>query len=338
MQKIRENYLLLIALLLLAITGVVFKFKNNTGTLRDTAEFAVEDTASIDKIFMVDKSEGKVVLTRKGNSWVLNDKYPARQDMVNILLTTIKKLTVKAPVPKNTIPNLLKGMATTARKVEIYSAGQNIKTYYVAGPDMNHAGTYMLLDNSTTPYLTHIEGFQGYLTPRYSTDETAWRDKLLFSINKKDITAITIQHSSSSKTPSYTFKNTNGKYSLTNTSANKVVDYDTLALNMWLNSFKIASVENFDAGCSKAKTDSVLNTLPLYELSIQHSTNQTTVIKTFKIKLPPGSVDYGGNPTEYDNDRAYALINNKLPLATVQYAILDNFIKPLNYFTPIVKK
>ncbi len=338
MQKIRENYLLLIALLLIAVTGIVFKFKNNTGTLKDTAEFAVEDTASIDKIFMVDKSEGKVVLTRKGNGWVLNDKYPARQDMIDILLTTIKKLTVKAPVPKNTIPNLLKGMATTARKVEIYSGSQNIKTYYVAGPDMNHAGTYMLLDKATTPYLTHIEGFQGYLTPRYSTDETAWRDKLLFAINKKDITAITVQYAKQSKTPSYTFKNTNGKYSLINTTVNQPINYDTLALNMWLNSFKIAAVENFDAGCSKSKTDSILNTLPIYELSIQHGANEISVIRAFKIKLPPGSVDYGGNATEYDNDRAYALINNKLPLATIQYAILDNFVKPITYFTPIVKK
>lgn len=338
MQKLRNNPLIVVLLLLAVITGGVLRYKNKKGTLtKANADFAVADTASITKIFIADKNNAKVLLTRNGSAWKLNGKYEARQDMVDILLTTIKKLSVRAPVPNNTIPGLLKSMATNAKKVEIYAGDEIIKTYYVAGPDMNHAGTYMLLENSTTPYLTHIEGFQGYLTPRYSTIEGAWRGNLLFSLNKKDINEISMNFYNESKNPSYNFHNNNGTYSLMNGNKQAIV-FDTLALNMWLNSFKLAVVENFDAGCSKAKTDSILNNKPLYELTIVHNGKEKINIKTFIIKLPKGSTDHGGTPTEEDHDRVYALINNTLPLTTLQYGMLDNFVKPLNYFIPIVKK
>jgi hypothetical protein len=338
MQKIRQNPLLIIVVLLAVIAGAVLRFKTKKNTLqKDATEFAVADTASIDKIFIADKNKQTVTLTRSGNGWLLNGKYPARQDMVNILLNTIKKVKVKAPVPKNTVQGLLTGMATIAKKIEIYSNGQNIKTYYVAGPDMNHTGTYMLMDKSAIPYLTHIEGFEGYLTTRYCVEEAPWRDNLLFAINKKNINSVSINYGTVTNT-SYMFNNNNGVYALKNIETNAPVKFDTLAINIWLNGFAGASVEGFDAGISKTKTDSALKQLPLYEVNIVHENTKKIHLKVFKLKLPPGSTDYGGNTTEYDNDRAYVLINNQLPLAVMQYAMLENIVKPLSYFTPIVKK
>ena len=116
----------------------------------------------------------------KGNWWV-NGKFRARQHSVDLILKTIKKIKVKHPVAVTGIEYRLSKIASKHKKVEIYTGDGNLeKVYYIGGSTKDHQGTYMLLETpedgrSDIPYVCHLPGFHGYLTPRFFTTEEDWR-------------------------------------------------------------------------------------------------------------------------------------------------------------------
>ena len=55
--------------------------------------YHIEDTASITRLFLADKQEGEVLLTRVGDStWLVDEKYPANQPMVDLFLETLHSM------------------------------------------------------------------------------------------------------------------------------------------------------------------------------------------------------------------------------------------------------
>jgi hypothetical protein len=69
-------------------------------------------------------------------------------------------------------------MAAKSTKIEIYSKGEKVKQYYVGHATQDNTGTYMLLTNPETdknyeePFITHIPGFEGFLSTRYLTESS----------------------------------------------------------------------------------------------------------------------------------------------------------------------
>ena len=182
-----KNLKSILLLVVVATVAIYFYITNNNSTLKkELSDFAVADTASITKIFMADKNGKSILLERiNGISWKLNGKYEARQDGINNLLETIKRVTVKAPVNKAAFETVIKKLASNGVKVEIYQNNDKkpSKVYFVGGSNQEHTGTEMLLQGSSIPFLTHIEGFYGFLTPRYFVNENEWKDRTIFRYN-----------------------------------------------------------------------------------------------------------------------------------------------------------
>lgn len=168
-----KNKFLIGVFVLVAVIALYAIFTKKSSTIvGDLRDFAVSDTASINKLFLVDREGNKSLLTRVSpGKWMVNNKYNARQESINNLLNTIKSLEVKSPVGKNLYNNVMKLMASKSVKIEIYQKGEPVKTYYVGHPTMDNLGTFMYIEKSTVPYIMHIPGFNGFLSTRYLTKE-----------------------------------------------------------------------------------------------------------------------------------------------------------------------
>ncbi len=150
----KNKIILLIVLALLVFAGFLYFSQKSNTIKKELSDFAVEDTGKIEKLFLVDNEKRSVLLERTNpGRWNLNGKFEARADAVNVLLSTIKRVAVKTPVPKSAFDNVVKQIAAKHVKIEIYSEGDNlIKSYYVGHPNQEHNGTYMLLENSSVPF------------------------------------------------------------------------------------------------------------------------------------------------------------------------------------------
>ena len=197
MPKKQLSYL---ALILLFSAIIWFLSTDNKSTITTENNFSVNDTASISKIFIADRSGNTVTLDKKENIWIVNDKYEVRKDAIETILSTINQVRIQRPVPKNAFENVVKNLATTGVKIEIYTDKKTPdKTYTIGNPTSNHLGTYMLMHGSKTPFVIHIPAFNGFISPRYGiqgnkVNEKDWRTTNLFKLKHENINAISIKN------------------------------------------------------------------------------------------------------------------------------------------------
>ncbi|GAB4492816.1 MAG: hypothetical protein OHK0019_15460 [Saprospiraceae bacterium] len=157
--------------------------------------FAVPNTDEIYKIFLADRKQRTALLERKDGYWLYNGKSRARPDAVENLLTTIAKVNVWYVPPKASEKNIVRSLASEGIKVEIYNkAGKLIKNYYVGGLTNDEHGTYMMMEGSNQPYVTHIPSFIGQLRVRYLIGDDNWMDRTVFEEKPEEIQSVTVEY------------------------------------------------------------------------------------------------------------------------------------------------
>jgi len=293
----KKNFLL-IALITLIATLIWLLSTDNKSTISVENNFAISDTASVSKIFISDRNGSTIILNRNEKKWVVNNRYAVRKDAINTILTTINQIRIQRPVSKNAFNNVVKNLASTGVKVEIYTT-QDVpnKTYTIGSSTSNHLGTYMFLNGSETPFIVHIPSFNGFLSPRYGIQgnkisENDWRTTNIFSLKAVDITNVTLKHILN---PKESFTLTTDSMFLLNNLGDKVSINKENALK-FLSSFKLLNCESY-----KEERQVKEFATPIHELIVNNDTLRTYAIGTKLIK---------GKQDNFTVKRMYAKLNN----------------------------
>ena len=195
-----KKQLFYLALIMLMAALIWFLSNDKKSTISLENNFAISDTASVSKIFIADRNGTTITLNRNEKNWVVNNKYRVRKDAINTILTTINQIRIQRPVSKNAFDNVIKNLATTGVKIEIYTNQETPnKTYTIGSSTANHLGTYMFLAGSEIPFITHIPSFNGFLSPRYGIQgnkisEKDWRTTNIFSLKTEKISRVIVNH------------------------------------------------------------------------------------------------------------------------------------------------
>jgi hypothetical protein len=332
----KKNRIYFIILLVLVAVAAYFILTNKSGTIKqELRDFAIEDTAAVDKIFMADKTGSQVLLERKSpDQWTVNGSEPARQDGINLLLTTMKTMEVRSPVGKAARDYIIKEMSASGTKVEIYQHGALFKTFYVGGPTQDQLGTFMYLKNSSVPFIMHIPGFDGYLSPRFSTREIDWKTKSIFAYNRGDIESLTIQNALHPD-QSFTIKKADeGKYQLLKFPSGEIQSYkDSGTIYAYLASYQFINYEKPLSGMPPSQVDSVLKVGPVMIIEGNDVKGKKTTVKLYIKPADPNigfHYDESGKMLPSDPDRMMARINQDTGLVVVQYFSFDKLMKTLD--------
>ncbi len=330
----KKNWIILILVVILAAVAVWVVSTNSMTTIKpELRDFAVNDTAAVDKIFMVKKSNEQVTLTRNGKEWIVNGQYPARKDAIDLLLKTLKKIQVSNPVSKSSMDNIIKMMATRNTKVEIYSSGKLLKTIYVGGPTQDQLGTFMMLEGSSVPFIVGIRGFAGYLSSRFFTDEASWRSPLIFNYDFDDI-AVIKSVNNIFPDQSFILERKGASFDIRSVNGNiKASAIDTLALRYYVSGFERIASEFFIQSMEPALQDSLSNAVPFRVLEVTDVMGKTKKVEAHA-RRANGLTDDEGNLLEWDNERMYALIDGKT-WVVIQYYVFESLFREFDYFFPI---
>ena len=331
----KKNRITILVFLLLAISAAVLIMTNNKSTIKEALkDFAIKDTASITKIFMTDKSPSQVTLTREAaGQWTVNGKFAARPDAINTLLETICRIDVRAPVAKSAYNNVIKTLSTSGMKVEIYSKEKLIKTYYVGGSTQDNLGTFMMIENSNTPFVTYLPGFNGYLTTRYFTEENLWRDRTIFNYYPDEIANIYVEYPTKDKKYSYMIDAKT--YTATSGDSKEKPIVDTTKVSTIVGLFKHVNFEGFGDGVQLKVKDSILATNPIAIITVIDKKGSKDMIKAFlKMLNKKDSLIVGddGKPRKYDIDRMFAVVNDGKDFVVIQHYVFDAIMVTFDYF------
>ncbi|MGZ3865081.1 MAG: hypothetical protein ACXVC6_10395 [Bacteroidia bacterium] len=337
----KRNRIILVVFIIVIIPSVMVLIKNKNKTLtgKDT-DFAVADTSVVDKIFIADKNGGKVTLERKDKgNWMVNDKFPARRDDIQLLLETFLKVQVRYPAAKTAQENLIRDLASRTIKCEVYCNGKLSKIWYVGHETQDLKGTFCLLQDpdSETPfetvYVLEIPGFVGVITPRFFTSESEWREKKVLGLLPTQIKNVTLNMVGQ---PDSSFSiDVNGLHNFdVKTLSGKPLRFDTLAVQQYLSYFMSLYVEAWATDSKEHEIDSVRKTDHFLQISVTDVNNKTENYKFYHKPTTPGNEIIEGYKVPYDPENMYMKFRDDKEFARVLVYTWGKLFQSSSYFLP----
>ena len=342
----RKN-IILIAIVLIAGSFSFWLIRSNSNSTLSN-EFVISDTSTVTKIFIADKNNNSITISRTEKSgWRLdNGKKPIIEN-VTLLLRTFMSIQIRYPVSKKSFNTSVKRLASNSVKVEIYCKNPLIdifgirlfvkerldKVYYVGGPTTDNKGTLMKSDKDDEIYVTHIPGFNGYLTERYSPKAADWQDHTIFSLVVGDIKTISVDFPQNPKESYQILNNGNRTFSIKIPQDNyKEIDgYDSLRLLQMLSSFNSINYETLLDDLNPSMVDSLMHTIPFKIVTVTTLSGDEQKLRLYHRPNYDGLADIDGKPFPYDMDRMYGIINEDSIPVSVQFFVMDNITRPLSY-------
>ena len=330
---------LLLIVVILVVVAVYLSGSDRfiKSTAVEQTDFAIDDTSAVGKIIIADRSGRVAQLKRKPGGWTVNDKYPAREDAIGVLLNTFLNVYIQRPVPKDAQEQVNTVMAAGSKKVEVYdNDGEWIKTWYVGHATMDKKGTYMLLETpeyglSSAPFIMDMKGFIGMLNTRFFTDENEWRSTLILSYPEMRLSSIQVEYPNEPES-SFVIEYAGGNDIFLYTyDGNKFDDFDSSAVKDYMLNYKLMGFENYRTGLTDLQVDSVRKTVPYQIITVQDGTGR------HEFKLWPKKAREGAYSEEelageaLDPERVYASYNGG-ELALAQRFQWDRFRAPLKAF------
>lgn len=312
--------------------------------------YHIEDTASITRLFLADKQEGEVLLTRVGDStWLVDEKYPANQPMVDLFLETLHSMRIRQQVNRNAVPTVIKNLSSKGIKVEVYQRVPFINwfggrlqlfkreklttTYFVGSETKDMLGSYMFRDGDKVPCVIYIPGFRGFLTPRFVTDPLKWRSHTIVDLDAKSIARIELEIPANESESFAVVNNGEGFDMELLQSHTRVPAFDTMRMAAFIASFSWLNFDEFASIVPNSNDSSLVGT-PRTILRITDTTGTTREVSTYIKYVNPDDLDVLVDKDMYetfDVNRLYAIIDRK-DTVLIQYHVFDNILQPASYF------
>ena len=330
----RKNIWYVVALLaiLLGIYGVYFRNPSESVFGNKEDQFSYTDTASIYSIFLADRKGNKIHLQRAGNIWTVNEKYQAMAPNVNDILRVIATQKALYPVPTIKHNDIVKGLAGSGIKVELYNEhGEQLRVFYMGGVADDNQGSYMLLEGAQHVYVVNMLGFNGYLTPYYSTMIEDWRSRIVFDAFPHQIKSVTVIDASDSMA-SFKLEHTKDTF-LLKPITKKVIATTPLIqgkAKSYLDFFKFINCEGYLNGLPKL--DSIIASVPPKgDIYLEFTDNSIQHVRLFWMFMNKRSKNVykenGKDPLPYDGDRCYAVFNKDADTAIIQLGIFNKITR-----------
>ena len=345
----KRNLILIAIVAVIAIVALVIALR---GSRKSTfpQDYHVEDIASVTRIFMADKQNQHVLLTRSDDStWLVNNQYTANQPMVKLLLETLNSMRIRQQVNRNAIPTINKDLAARAIKVEVYQRkpfinwfGGRLKlfpreklsvTYFVGRETQDMMASYMYRKGDKTPYVIHIPGFRGFPTPRFITDPLMWRSHTIVDLDVHAIERVELTIPDMPE-ESFAVQREGDGFYLELQGHQRAAGFDTARVAQMLSAFTYLNFDEFASIVPNSFADSCVSSSPRTILHVTDTAGHTHEMRTFIKYNNPDDLIAMPDPEMYetfDLDRLYAIVDNR-DTVLIQYFIFDNILQPASYF------
>ncbi|HCP40550.1 MAG TPA: hypothetical protein DIT65_02045 [Cryomorphaceae bacterium] len=284
-------------------------------------DFAFADTSRITKVIISDKKPSQVTLERTEHGWLVDGEHAVRKDAIEVLLETLGSVTLKNFVSKSAVPAVNKRMEVYGKWVEVYSGDELVKSYIVGTETPDMLGTYYRMVDSELPFSVYIQGFNGYLTTRFFTEPSMWRDRTIYGFAPEQIESIEMKVNGVEGFFWMITRKSDEGFNLTASDAASWIlvggEFEPLPYsNPQLLMSAVAAVRTLKyEGAVVAtdniweKKDSIFNSTPAFSFYVHTTEGEILETRAFYKKTEGILIGEDGTPHEWDPDRFYT----KLP-------------------------
>lgn len=349
MKKKKKNLIILLVVLVIGLVAlIVARIGSKDATFEQN--YHVEDINSVTKLFLADKQNNHVLLERVpgDTTWTVDGEYPASQGMVDLILETLHDMRIRQQVNKNAVPQAIKVISAHAVKVEVYQTRYFINwfggkfrlfphekltvTYYVGHETQDMMACHMFREGDKVPYIIHIPGFRGYLTPRFVADPMLWRSHTIVHWDIHQLQQVELDIPGDPE-ESYAVCR-EGETFVFKKNKQMIPTFDTARVAQMLSCFANLNFDEYASRVPNSNMATSFKSAPRAILHLTDTAGNTCEVKTFiKYNNPEDSLVMRNDELVemFDLDRLYAIINNK-DTVLIQYFVFDNILQPASFF------
>ena len=328
---------------LVALAAFAWWLRSNSAhssLARPLSDFMMPDTSKVDRIFIAEQDGRTVDLRRRADgTWSVNEVFTAKQEYVKLLLKTFLRVEVRSPVPKSAEANVLRVMGAAAKKVEIYTGGDEPEKIWIVGHGTkDHFGTYMLLEKpdegrSSAPFVMNLSGFTGTLSSRFHANLDDWRSSVVFHFpDLHDVAAIEVARPEAPTTTYRIEQDENNAVWLLDHQG-RPLPMDTVLVRGGLLVLQQLNYEYIDRNLKPQQRDSVMALVPNHLLRVVHRDGKAETAKFWYMPYEGDLTAIDAPQQLHDKVRMYALVQDSL-FVVVQRQMWDRVLQPVTALRP----
>ena len=343
----KKRNLIYIAVAVVMIVVVVVVVMSRDGSTIEQ-NYNIKDTNTITKIIIDDKDERTLTLEKQSDStWTVNGR-AANYKIVESLLSTLKDMRVREPIAHAARNNIIKQLAASGKKVQVYQEKYFIdwgfvklfkrekltKTYYVGSETQDNMGTYMMLKGEKEPCIVYIPSFKGYLSTRFSSMEDSWLSHAVFKYNRDDIAYLKVEIPNQQSESFELVKNGNGFDFKLLESGSKLHSFDTVKVVALLSSLFELNYESVAKNIPQIERDTIFSKQPAFIFTVKDTKGTVNQLKTYSKLQDPESIaeDEDDFYNIFDINRCYGLHSGNKDTLIFQFFVLDDLLRPASYY------
>jgi hypothetical protein len=187
-----KKFLGILAALLAVSAGLALLPSSGGGLSRNASRFQVADTASVIRIAMRSAGTDRI-LERQDHGWRINGKHDADPDMVRVLLSVIRHVSVSRKTGAAEAPEILNHFGQHSTTVTLTTKGNKQRIFEITG-NANRTTTWIKDENSQEVFEAELPGYESYVAGIFEVTGADWRDRLLFSSTWRSLRSLEIQY------------------------------------------------------------------------------------------------------------------------------------------------
>jgi hypothetical protein len=227
-------------LFLITGLGATFVFVKDSSFVKGS-ESSIKisvDSSSLNKVTL-NYNHQTTVLTKTPLKWMVNGKYEARPNLIQLMTIGLSKSEVKRPVAKENEKKVTDFLNKNGIKVKV--DGEDWSKNFIISPNENDANSsYYIEEGSSEPLVVYVPGFKSNMANLLKMTEAEWRSKELFISTPLSLQKISVSY------PAYKLSNVEIKWNSDKTfkveGVNKV---DSSKVITYLSQFEQVYIDNY---------------------------------------------------------------------------------------------
>jgi hypothetical protein len=328
MKRLTKNQVSILVLLLLGAIAIGFLLSDHSGTLnKRSKDFSVGDPANLSKL-VITQGEQKLTISRSGNGWLVNDRFPARENLTEVFLATLNNIRVKAPAPRAFRSRLMQAILTKGIRLEAFGTTLRKNSWYVYHDTLELQGTFMLKIGSDLPYAVEIPGLNKPVAAIFRLDELYWKGKTVFCCQPQNMEWVSFENKRHAE-ESFRIAYEQGALNLLQLNTNKIMhSTDLIAMKDYFTAFRhIDYYKQLPAGDSLV-APALNKSTPLFVITVKLKNQEPLVVSIFPLPARSQKGSTKSTDTEYFLGTSSL---EKYPFIG-RYADFDGVIRNLQFF------
>ena len=302
--------------ILFLITGIgalvsLQKNNSNTSSSTDFPNIAIADTAAITAVHLTSIDNNLKLVKQVATQWNVNEKYPARPQLLNLMLFGLLKMEVKRPVANENRASVLVQLKKSATRLEVYS-DKSTKSFFLM-PNATDPNSSIYADESMTNiYIVYVPGVKGDLATLMRLKEQDWRSKDIFHSTLYSIHSVSLKYNDTAN-DNFSIVFTNNTFEMEG-----MATPDSIKIKKYLSLIPVLGIEQY----LDSKTDSIKLMMQSAHLYATLNVQDDIILRSEKVNLY----------FTKDKKRMIAQIESTKELATVSPQMWRFVLVPKRFF------